>query len=242
LEKHNDDYVNNFLGERDEVYINFGTGSVKCYMTEDKVCMQGLCVNDMLLLEAYYESEQPFNNVQFDGIIGLSFTHLSVNPQANFLDMLLAQNKIKKKMFSFYFNKNEKDYSELHVGGIRYARIASHVSYFNVISNNYWEINLKAIYYGNTKLDICSLIKCSAIVDTGTSMIAAPSIVVNQLNAMASLNQDCSNLSKLENLKFELDNGVVYALDPEYYVMKFYDDMMSFETTGEADTLADDLK
>jgi hypothetical protein len=44
-----------------------------CYMTEERVCMQGLSV----LMKSYSlkltdESEQPFDNVQFDGIIGLS--------------------------------------------------------------------------------------------------------------------------------------------------------------------------
>jgi cathepsin D len=241
LSDHNSDYVQNFLGNRDEVFINFGTGNVKCYMTEDKVCIQDLCVNDMLLLEAYYESDEPFSNVQFDGIIGLGFSHLSVNPKANFLDMLLAQNKIRRKMFSFYFNKKETENSELHIGGIRYTRIKSQINYFNVISDNYWEINLKSIYYGNLKLDICNQIKCTAIVDTGTSMIAAPSLITNQIALLSDLKQDCSNLNKLENLKFEFENGKIYELDPEYYVLKLYDDMMTFDNTEEA-KLADDYK
>jgi phytepsin len=211
-------------------------------MTKDRICIQELCVNDMLILEAYYESDLPFKDVQFDGIIGLSFTHLSVNSEANFLDMLLNQNKIKKKMFSFYFNKNEKDFSELHVGGIRYNRIISGISYYKVISNNYWEINLKAIYYDNTKLDVCDNIKCTAILDTGTSMIAAPSSIVNQLNILTNLQQDCSNFKKLKSVKFEFEDGKIYELDPEFYTLKFYDDMMNFDSTGEEGKLVDEMK
>jgi hypothetical protein len=221
---HSDDYVTNFLGDRDEVYISFGTGNIKSYMTEDKVCIGELCVNDMLVLEAYYESEEPFSNVLFDGIVGLSFTHLSVNPKANFLDMLLKQKRIKKKIFSFYFNNDENKESELHIGGVDNNKIMSDIYYYNVISKSYWEINLKRIYYDDIDLKLCENIICTAIIDTGTSMLAAPTTVLLSLFSYIDVNENCSNLNILKKLKFEFEDGTLFALDPENYVLEYEED------------------
>ncbi len=230
LEKHTDDYVHNIAGDRDEVFISFGTGNVKCYMTDDSVCLGKLCVNKMLILEAYYESEQPFGCVLFDGIIGLSFTHLSVNPRANFLDMLLKENKIRKKVFSFYFNIDEEKESELHIGGLKDTKYIGDIHYFPVISRSYWEINLKDIYYGDIRLDVCKGRKCSAIVDTGTSLLAAPENLLSTISSHIAINYDCSGVDLLKNIRFELDDGKILSLEPDYYVLvaKSDDELISY--------------
>merc|ERR1719454_1429592 len=61
---------------------------------------------------------------------------------------------------------------------------------------------------------------CGAIVDSGTSLIAAPPSAmpaVRQLSSMVS--RDCSNLHQLPVLRFRLGNQVV-ELPPKAYVMK----------------------
>ena len=157
--------------------IYFGTGAVRCEIVKDTICVQNLCSNNNIILEAIFETDNPFSTVKFDGIIGLSFTHLSVKPEANFIDMLLDQKKIEKNIFSFFFNKNDTNHSEIAFGGINQDKIIGtldDIKYFKVISNDYWELKIDNIYYGNAKFNLCEKYKCSAIIDTGTSMIAGP--------------------------------------------------------------------
>jgi cathepsin D len=201
------------------VLIRFGTGTVKAVMTKDTVCVNNLCVDDMLMLEAVSESEVPFTNVLFDGIIGLSFSHLSINKESNFLDMLFSQGKIKRKVFSFYFNKHDEQMSQIHIGGYNNKHIQGEIFYSPVISTNYWEIKLDDIHFGDMKLNICKQISCTAIVDTGTSMIAGPSSLIEVLESLSQVDVNCGNYNVLKNLKFEI-NGALFNLDPEFYVIK----------------------
>ena len=127
-------------------------------------------------------------------------------------------------MFSFYFNNKENKESELHIGGVDNNKIMSDVYYYNVISKSYWEINLKRIYYDETDLKVCENIKCTAIIDTGTSMLAAPSSILLSLLSYIDVDQNCSNLNILKKLKFEFEDGTLFALDPEYYVIEYDED------------------
>jgi hypothetical protein len=231
LVEHTQDYVKNTEGGRDEVFIRFGTGNVKCFLTEDQVCIgedNQFCVENLLMLEAYEESENPFSIVKFDGIIGMSFSHLSVNKKSNFLDMLLASGKITQRVFSFYFNNDDNRLSQIHLGGINKEKFKGKIYFSDVISKNYWEIKIEKILYGPFELESCQKTPCFAVVDTGTSMIAAPTPIIRELMNYSTVKEDCSNFDSLLNLRFQI-NGVVFNLDPKYYVMKIADD---FETSN----------
>jgi hypothetical protein len=187
-------------------------------------------------------SENPFKEVDFDGIIGLGFSDLSISPEANFLDSLLISNKISNKIFAFYFRKNmdlvpheniknlnsenlinEKNLknklSELTIGGIDFNRINSKIHFVNVISKKYWEVKLDNIYYGNYKLPFCENEKCTAIVDTGTSTIGGSKALYETIEKITALEKSCKNLKTLKNITFEID-GAFYELDPFDYTIK----------------------
>lgn len=61
---------------------------------------------------------------------------------------------------------------------------------------------------------------CSAIVDSGTSLIAAPGIALMQLSdQLDPIMEDCSNLHSLPTLRFTID-GHAFELPPQAYVMR----------------------
>jgi len=215
-------------------------------MVKDRVCIgsseNNLCLDDFLFLSAFEMSENPFKEVEFDGIIGLGFPQLSMSPDANFLDSLVKSNKISQKLFAFYFRKNmdlvenpnlgelnseeyiEKNdfkskFSELMIGGIDFTKIGSKINFVNVISKKYWEVKLDNIYYGSYKLPFCQENYCTAIIDTGTSTIGGPKILYNSFERLAKIDQDCKNLNKLKNISFEI-NGNLYELEPKDYSIK----------------------
>jgi len=59
---------------------------------------------------------------------------------------------------------------------------------------------------------------CAAVIDSGTSLIAAPSSVIQEVEeALVSLREDCSNLGDMPDLVFEL-GGEKFSLPPDAYI------------------------
>jgi len=61
---------------------------------------------------------------------------------------------------------------------------------------------------------------CAAIIDSGTSLIAAPGVALMQLSEqIPPINENCSNLHELPTLHFVID-GHDFELPPQAYVMR----------------------
>lgn len=59
---------------------------------------------------------------------------------------------------------------------------------------------------------------CSAILDTGTSLLAVPGPIINRLQElMDQVNEGCTNLEVLPDLIFEAGSGT-FSLSPDSYV------------------------
>jgi hypothetical protein len=66
----------------------------------------------------------------------------------------------------------------------------------------------------------CGGAGCTAIIDSGTSLIAAPGMALMQLSQqIPAIKEDCSNLHDLPNLHFVID-GIDFTLPPQAYVMR----------------------
>lgn len=98
------------------------------------------------------------------------------------------------------------------------------VATVNVIGKHHWATRLSNVTFGHSALGLhqipCGLEGCTAIVDSGTSLIAAPGIALMQLSEMIPrIAEDCSNLHELPMLHFVVD-GHALELPPEAYVMR----------------------
>jgi hypothetical protein len=74
--------------------------------------------------------------------------------------------------------------------------------------------------YGAADVYPCGNRPCTAIIDSGTSLIAAPGVALMQLSKqIPAVAEDCSNLHELPNLRFIID-GIEFVLPPQAYVMR----------------------
>jgi hypothetical protein len=66
----------------------------------------------------------------------------------------------------------------------------------------------------------CGAKPCTAIIDSGTSLIAAPGVALMELSRqIPAIADDCSNLHELPDLHFIID-GTEFTLPPKAYVMR----------------------
>jgi len=80
----------------------------------------------------------------------------------------------------------------------------------------YWMVKLEDVKLGD-KLIACSG-GCGGVIDSGTSLIAAPFEPFSDLsNAVKELMTDCSDITHLPELHFKLD-GVPFSLPPDSFV------------------------
>eukprot|EP00440_Ansanella_granifera_P066519 gb/GFBE01072145.1/.p1 GENE.gb/GFBE01072145.1/~~gb/GFBE01072145.1/.p1 ORF type:complete len:421 (+),score=110.65 gb/GFBE01072145.1/:1-1263(+) len=97
-----------------------------------------------------------------------------------------------------------------------------------VTGKYHWSTNFSDVKFGasanstgGSSKSLCSGKQaCNVVVDSGTSLIAAPSHALGALSRMLpDIKEDCSNLHELPNLHFKVD-GHELTLPPQAYVMR----------------------
>lgn len=93
----------------------------------------------------------------------------------------------------------------------------------DVVGEHHWVTPMTDVYFGKkTGTTACGKeMPCAAIVDSGTSLIAAPGAALMALSEMVGpINEDCSNLKDLPTLHFTLGDGKAFSMPPNAYVMR----------------------
>jgi hypothetical protein len=200
---------------QDEVTITFGTGSVKGRCLKDRVCLGSACT-EAVLIAANNESPNPFEAFDFDGILGLALPAMAQADSFSVVDLLTKGRGLHEPIFSVFMSSSDDEQSEVMFGAMREERMASELFWVNVTGNSgYWEILMQDITIGHEAKGICQ--DCRVAVDTGTSQLAGPSEIIDQLAENLSVDASCSNFDKLPELGFVI-SGRVLSLSPSEYV------------------------
>eukprot|EP00933_Yihiella_yeosuensis_P073066 TRINITY_DN81640_c0_g1_i1.p1 TRINITY_DN81640_c0_g1~~TRINITY_DN81640_c0_g1_i1.p1 ORF type:complete len:566 (+),score=130.06 TRINITY_DN81640_c0_g1_i1:120-1817(+) len=197
--------------------ITFGTGDITGDYYKDKFCVAGRLCTDVKFIAATDQSDMPFSSTPFDGILGLGFKDLSMGQNFNILDDLNDGNALPQGTFSVFLTEDGS--SELTFGGWKEERLASDVVWAKVTHESYWQVGVNDIYLDNQESNLCGSEGCQVAVDTGTSMLAGPTDLVNALDEKIGAKDDCSNYDTLPNIGFMVD-GRVLNLAPEDYMDK----------------------
>merc|ERR1719277_1543462 len=147
--------------------------------------------------------------------MGLGFKDLSMGGGFNIVDDLQTRAGASS-LFSFYVS--DDDDSEVTFGGYKAERLASDIVWAPVKVQSWWQVAIDDITFNNQPKNLCDG-ECQVAVDTGTSMLAGPSDLVDKLNSMVNAKEDCSNFDSLPKLGFQIGDTVL-NLRPDDYMDK----------------------
>mmetsp|Transcript_4818 Transcript_4818/g.10770 ORF Transcript_4818/g.10770 Transcript_4818/m.10770 type:complete len:419 (-) Transcript_4818:44-1300(-) len=207
-------------GDRDVVTITFGTGEISGVFVKDDICIGSICTHGNFVA-ATQESDEPFSLVPFDGIFGLSLPQMSEGPHFNILDCMIRDRVLRANVFSVFFGASDSDESEITFGEYKPSRMAGELFWVPVSNPGYWQVEMGDIMIGSAHQDLCHG-NCQVAVDTGTSLMAGPTDIVNALTEKLKVASDCSNFKSLPDLGFVVGENTL-TLKPEDYVDKSED-------------------
>lgn len=196
--------------------ITFGTGRISGDFYRDRLCVGDSLCFDANFIAATEETAEPFSETPFDGIMGLGFKDLSMGDGFNIVDDMNDARQLPQGMFSVYLS--DEGESEITFGGFRPELLGSEIVWSNVKLQSYWQVGIDDIALSNKPSGMCEG-GCQVAVDTGTSMLAGPTSLVNQLQDRVGAKADCSNFDSLPKLGFIIGETVL-NLQPEDYMDK----------------------
>jgi len=197
--------------------ISFGTGDITGDYYKDQFCLgENLCT-EVRFIGSTQQSPEPFSETPFDGILGMGFKDLSMGEGFNIVDDLNTANQLPQSTFAVYLTDDGS--SEITFGGYRPELIASDIVWAPVSRESYWQVGVEDITFDNSNTGLCGQSGCQVAVDTGTSMLAGPSDLVDKLTSKLGAKDDCSNFNALPKLGFKIGNKVL-NLSPDDYMDK----------------------
>jgi len=217
-----------YVANGENFNITYGSGSMTGFLSQDTLQFGGLTITKQVFTEATGLPGITFVAAKFDGILGLAFQSISVDNVVPPWYNIIAQNLVSTPLFSFWLNQNSnsEDGGELFLGGTDSTRYSGTISYTKLTSETYWQFSVGDIAIRETSLGYCGTTGCTAIADTGTSLIAGPSAQVKALNlklgAVTITNGeailDCKLVPLLPNVTFTINNNK-FTLSPKEYVL-----------------------
>lgn len=202
---------------RDQITVTFGTGEISGVFIQDDVCIGNLCTN-IHFVGATDETEDPFSSFNFDGVLGLALPQMSQGPAFSLMDHFVQSKALRQPIFSVFLSDNDMESSEITFGATKSEHMVTPMFWQKVSKESgYWQVQIADITINNKKQNLCQ--DCQVAVDTGTSQLAGPTDVIQDLSKRLDVKTDCSNYDKLPDLGFVMGENIL-NLKPQDYVDK----------------------
>lgn len=205
--------------------IQYGTGSLTGIVSQDTVTFGGIPVPNQLFAEALVEPGVTFVAAKFDGILGLGFDSISVNDITPVWYNMVSGNLVDANEYTFYLSRdpNAKVGGVLTLGGFDPAHINGPLTWVPLTKDGYWQFAMDSLSVNGK--EFCK--SCSAICDTGTSLLAGPTAEVAKIQkaigatplAEGEYVVDCSKIPTMPIVNITIAN-TVFSLTAEQYVLQ----------------------
>lgn len=212
--------------------VSYVTGGASGFLSADTLTIGDLKVSNQIFGEAVKQYDMLFS--KYDGVFGLGFPENAKSGATPPFYKVFKQNSVEP-VFSFYLcrNQSEKIGGEVTFGGINPIRYTGEFTYANLIRETEWRIALNGIRVSNNNnVNLCEGKMCSAVVDTGSSLIFGPSKLITEINESigakpssigSSYVVDCNTIDSLPDVNFII-NGRSFPLSPKDYVINHWYD------------------
>ncbi|KAL8214723.1 hypothetical protein R6Q57_004172 [Mikania cordata] len=233
--------------------IEYGSGYISGFLSKDTLKVGDLTIKEQEFVEATNEPGLTFTSGRFDGILGLGFKEISVGNVTPVWDNMVNQGLVKDPLFSIWLNRDAKEEikgGDIVFGGVDPKHYKGNHTFVPVTQKGYWQFvafDTKQwfLYSGHCENG------CSAIADSGTSLITGPASVIVEINmaigatSIASQLQSesekvsnrssgkmdisgvgCAITSTMPNISFII-GGKEFVLSPHQYLVKGEGDQAS---------------
>lgn len=158
--------------------IQYGSGPVSGFVSQDYVNVGGLTVKNVLFAEITDASGLGLAYAigKFDGIQGMAFQTISVNGMTPTFFEMVQQGLVDEPVFSFFLETSGEN-GELTFGGMDPAHYTGPVTTVPLSSETYYEVQLDSLSINGAPVTTVN----KAILDTGTSLLAGPTADVKNL-------------------------------------------------------------
>lgn len=208
-----------------EFAIRYGTGSLEGIISNDVLHFGDLAVEEQGFGESVKEPGITFALGRFDGILGLGYDTIAVQHVVPPFYNIISQGLVDDPVFSFWLGRagEGEEGGEMAIGGIDEDRYKGDIVWSPVIRKGYWEIELEKVTFGGEDLDLDPQ---RAAIDTGTSLMAVPSVVSDLVNKLIGGKKnfagqyvvDCNTIPDLPDLELTF-SGKPFKLTGKDYVI-----------------------
>ncbi|KAK3829046.1 MAG: endopeptidase [Benniella sp.] len=206
-----------------EFGIQYGSGSVEGFISNDVVTVGGLEIDNQDFGEATKEPGLAFAFGRFDGIFGLAYHTISVNQIVPPFYNLVEQGLVDEGVFGFYLaSSGGATGGQMTLGGVDANHFEGEIDWHKVRRKAYWEIDLPKIRLGDDIAEVDG----GAAIDTGSSLIVLGTDLANMINKQIGAKKgfggqftvECDRVPELPEFAFYF-GGKEYILQGSDYTL-----------------------
>ncbi|KAJ2750180.1 hypothetical protein IWQ56_007085, partial [Coemansia nantahalensis] len=140
--------------------IQYGTGEVRGFTSQDTVRVGGITIKDQPFAETTSEDEVfEMPDTEFDGLFGLAFKSLASGGLVPPMTKMIQENLVDEPVFAFALSQGHRSFGELLIGGYNELHYKGDLRWMRVTRPKYWQVTMEGIWYGEGKFNLLSLSK-----------------------------------------------------------------------------------